>query len=261
MAYNGLNYRGWQQQPTGATVQGCMENRLRRIFKIPVTCVGCGRTDAMVHASQFFAHIDIPFEWDFDLLFRINKVLPEDISVFDIIPVEDWCNVRFDATQRTYDYFIHDYKDPFLFGKSAQYQFGTLDFESMRKATDLLREYDNYKSFCLGPNRHNTTFSHVTAAQWFVGNKGNRLRFQISADRFLHGMIRILVAKLLLVGQGKLSLDAFREMFTSNREPEPFRPAYAQGLYLSKVTYPYLDVEPRTEFMDMMQGMATWNEI
>jgi len=76
--------------------------------------MGCGRTDAQVHASQFFFHTDVQNAWDYDLMFRVNKALPDDIAVFEIIPVEENQHARFDATLRTYDYFIHTYKDPFL---------------------------------------------------------------------------------------------------------------------------------------------------
>ena len=100
--------------------------------------MGCGRTDAMVHASQFFFHVDVDKEWDFDLLFRLNKNLPADIAIFEIILMKDNQHARFDATQRTYDYFMHTYKDPFLHSMSALYLEKDLDLEKMKAATALL---------------------------------------------------------------------------------------------------------------------------
>src|SRR6185369_12831579 len=113
--------------------------------------MGCGRTDAQVHASQFFFHTDIKDPWDFDLLFRINKNLPSDIAVFEIIPVEENQHARFDAIARTYDYFIHTYKDPFLSGVSSLYLERNLDLEEMRRAVTLLTQYNDYRAFCKSP--------------------------------------------------------------------------------------------------------------
>ena len=86
IAYSGTNYRGWQMQKGGVlSVQEVIEKNLSQVFKKPVYVVGCGRTDAQVHASQYFLHFQLEDSWDFDLLFRLNKMLPSDISVFDII--------------------------------------------------------------------------------------------------------------------------------------------------------------------------------
>jgi tRNA pseudouridine38-40 synthase len=121
LGYLGTNYSGWQKHPDGLSVQQVLEEALSQIFKTPMYITGCGRTDAQVHASQFFFHIDVEREWDYDLLFRLNKLLPDDIAVFDIIPMEGQPHARFDAVERSYDYFIHTYKDPFLGGLSAFY--------------------------------------------------------------------------------------------------------------------------------------------
>ena len=85
IGFNGYNYRGWQRQPKALNVQQVFETTLSQLLKIPISIMGCGRTDAQVHASQFFFHVDIEQAWDYDLLFRINKTLPSDIAVFEII--------------------------------------------------------------------------------------------------------------------------------------------------------------------------------
>ena len=113
IGYNGSNYRGWQRQNKAISVQQIFEENLSLVLKHPITCIGCGRTDAEVHANQFFFHIDVTQDWDFDLLLRLNIMLPRDIAVFDIIKVEDNSHAQFDAISRTYNYFIHTYKDPF----------------------------------------------------------------------------------------------------------------------------------------------------
>jgi len=220
--------------------------------------MGCGRTDAQVHASQFFFHTDIQYPWDFDLLFRLNKNLPSDIAVFEIIPVEENQHARFDATARTYDYFIHTYKDPFLSGLSALYLEKNLDLESMKDATCLLPKYNDYRPLCKTPANYKHTICHVTSASLSIDAKGDKLRFQISANRFLGRMIRIIVGKLLEIGRKELSVDEFEHYLITKETPKTIEPAYPQGLYLSKVTYPYLDIPPRNEFSLFRNNIDAW---
>lgn len=254
IGFNGFLYRGWQRQPDEQNVQQVFETTLSQIFKEPITVMGCGRTDAQVHASQFFFHADISMPWDYDLVFRINKLLPPDIAVFEIIPVEENQHARFDATLRRYDYFIHTYKDPFLSQLSSLYLEKNLNVGKMKQAVTLLTRYDDYRAFCKRPNDYRTTVCKVTAASFVADASGDRFRFQISADRFLGKMIRIIVGKLLVIGQGKLSVDEFESYLITKETPAIFEPAHPQGLYLSKVTYPFLDVPPRADFSAILQN-------
>ena len=254
IGFKGYNYRGWQRQPKAINVQQVIEEALSQILKIPISIMGCGRTDAQVNASQFFFHADIEKEWDYDLLFRINKTLPDDIAVFEIIPVADNKHARFDATMRTYDYFIHTYKDPFLNSVSSLYLERNLNLQKMKEAVSLLPTYHDYRAFCKTPDIYRTTICKVTSATLFSDASGDKFRFQISADRFLGKMIRIIVGKLLVIGRGELSVEEFESYLISKKTPETFEPAYPQGLYLAKVTYPYLDIPPRTEFSSILQN-------
>ncbi|MBD1395750.1 tRNA pseudouridine synthase A [Pontibacter sp. JH31] len=246
IGYSGTNYRGWQRHPYGVNVQATIEACLGKILRAPVAIVGCGRTDAGVHASQFFFHLDVAQPWEFDMLFRLNKVLPPDIAVFDIIPMEGLPHARFDANSRSYDYFIHTYKDPFLSDVSSLYLIRHLNLDHLKTATALLPFYKDFKNFCITPAAHESTLCHVTTAQWLASENGDRLRFQISANRFLSRMIRIIVGKLLQVGTGALSLDEFESYLATEHTPKILSPAFPQGLYLSKVTYPYLNLAPRS---------------
>ncbi|MHA6248400.1 tRNA pseudouridine synthase A [Pontibacter sp. CAU 1760] len=248
IAYLGTNYRGWQRHPNGISVQQVLEESLQKIFKAPASLVGCGRTDAQVHASQFFFHSDVAQTWDFDLLFRLNKVLPPDIAVFDIIPVEGKAHARYDATARSYDYYIHTYKDPFLSQVSAFYLLPALDLTSMRTATALLPLYNDYRCLCLTPADQESTICQVTTARWFVNQRGDRMRFEITANRYISRMIRIVVGKLLQVGTGALSIAEFESYLAAEKTPKHLTPAHPQGLFLSKVTYPYLDLPARSAF-------------
>lgn len=192
--------------------------------------------------------MDIEDEWDFDLFFRWNRILPYDIAIFDIIPVNGEPHARFDATLRTYDYFIHTYKDPFLDQSSALYLRNRFDVDEMKKAVAILTKYSDYRPFCKSPDKNDHTICHVSFAELCTNADASRIRFKISSNRFLGRMIRILVRKLIEIGDGKLSVTEFENHFITKQTPALILPAHPQGLYLSKVTYPFLDLEAKTDF-------------
>lgn len=244
IGYRGTRYFGWQRQPDKLSVQEVIEDCLSRIFKTPISIYGCGRTDTGVHASQYFFHMDIEKPWAFDLLFRLNRVLPDDISLFDIIPVDTDKHARHDAIQRAYDYFIHTYKDPFLNESSSLYLRKSFKLDEMKKAVALLPKYDDYRAFCKSPDKNEHTICRVSSASLYINSNGDRIRFSISANRFLGRMIRILSRKLIEIGDGVLSVDEFENHLISKEIPAKILPAHPQGLYLSKITYPFMDLKP-----------------
>ena len=259
LSYHGSNYRGWQSQGIGSSVQEEVEKKLSKILKNPINCMGCGRTDAEVNASQYFLHFDVKNQLDFDLVFRLNKILPDDISIFEIIPLPDNCHARFDAISRTYDYFIHTKKNPFLSKLSAFYLLDKLNLTNMNKAVGLLTKYNDFRSFCKTPEAHNTTICHVTAAKLFYNSDGENLRFQITANRFLRGMIRIIVKKLIELGKGEITLEEFENILIKNETPCNLKFAYPQGLYLSKIEYPYLSIPSQSAFSNIKNNK--WIEL
>ncbi|AMR31128.1 pseudouridine synthase [Mucilaginibacter sp. PAMC 26640] len=256
IGYLGSNYKGWQKHPDGIGVQQVLEIALSQIFKTPMFITGCGRTDAGVHACQFFFHVNIEKAWDFDLVFRLNNVLPDDISVFDIIPIDAGAHARFDAVERSYDYFIHTYKDPFLNGFSSYYEIKNWDLEPMQRAADLLLQYEDYRAFCKMPDRNEHTICRISEAQLFTDLSGKRLRFHISANRFLGRMVRVITGKLIDIGTGKLTVDEFESHLKDPMLPQVIKPAYPQGLYLSKIKYPYLDIPVQSDFHGQMVGIV-----
>jgi tRNA pseudouridine38-40 synthase len=251
IAYNGRNYHGWQRQSNACTVQEVIEGALLKILKTPTSANGCGRTDAGVHASQYFFHADLEETAVEGLLFKLNRALPPEITVFAIIPVHDKANARFDVTQRTYDYFIHLRKDPFLQPNSALYSEIVLDIPRMQTAVDLLPQYEDYYAFCKSPASFKHTICRVSAAHLWVDKSGERLRFQVSANRFLTGMIRIVVGRLLEIGTGRMSVEAFEGHLRDKKTPRIITGAYPQGLYLSRVVYPYLELPQQTVFAEV----------
>ena len=253
IGYDGSKYRGWQCQPDVPSVQETIEQKLKCIFKVNISVFGCGRTDAGVHASQYMLHINIAEPFDFDLKFLLNKHLPDEIVVYDVFEMERKQHARYDAVSRTYDYFIHLYKDPVLSNYSSFYELEDLDFDAMKKAAALLPLYEDFKAICKQPDIYNHTLCKVTNAKLYVDSNQQRMRFTITANRFLRGMVRLCVSFLLKIGTGKMSLDEFEHILANQLEVPDKRPAFPNGLYLARVEYPYLKVATRTNFCSFLK--------
>lgn len=210
-----------------------------------IHCHGCGRTDAGVHASQYFCSITIDKEIDFDFVFRINKMLPPSIVVYDLIPVHAKANAQYDATRRTYDYFFHFEKNPFLHDISTFYPVDNWDIDLLHEAIQLVSKQKDFKAFCKTPDIYKHTCCDIFDVKYYWDPDQKRIKFQICANRFLRGMMRILTANLLEVATRKLPLAAFTHCLESGERPQYHRISFPQGLYLSKVEYPYLVLPPK----------------
>jgi tRNA pseudouridine38-40 synthase len=258
LGFDGTNYSGWQKQEnTLNTVQEVIEQTLAKIFRKSVTVYGCGRTDAGVHASQYVIHIHLDEVPLFDLKFRLNKNLPDDIAVFEIITVADDQHCRYDAVARTYDYFLHWKKDPALIRYSAFYDDLKLDFDLMQKAAALILETKDFKPMCKHPNFYKNTLCKVTKCELFVNEAQGRLRFSITSDRFLRGMIRFCIFFLLKVGSGKMTLAEFEDILKQKKELIQKQPALPNGLFLSRVEYPFLELKETHHLIKMLKiGLA-----
>jgi len=254
IAYNGTRYRGWQRQTNIRSIQETIEISLAKVLHLPqITIIGCGRTDAEVHASQFFFHTDLEQSPPPNFQYILNRSLPADIAVFDIIttPSDNQHHARFSATSRQYDYYIHTQKTPFLDHFSTLYIDYPLDIDKMNQAVQLLTQYDDYRGLCKQPDLYNTTICRVSAASLATNNTHN-IRFQITANRFLRGQIRLIVQQLLDIGTGKSTVQAFETVLKEQQRPNKLKPAPARGLVLSKVAYPFIDLPVQQAFMDQM---------
>ena len=253
LGFNGSDYSGWQKQKaTTNTVQEVIENTLSQIFKKNISVYGCGRTDAGVHASQYVIQVNLDEAPTFDLKFRMNKNLPNSIAVFEIIEVTVEQHCRYHAVARSYDYFIHWHKNPILHNKSSFYQDYKLDFDVMKQATALIRETKNFKAFCKQPDVYDNTYCNITDCQLFINEAQGRMRFTITSNRFLRGMIRICVYYLLEVGRGKISLDTFKQILRQEKELKITYAAHPNGLFLSKIEYPFLELDSSQNLVKML---------
>jgi tRNA pseudouridine38-40 synthase len=238
LSYDGTRYHGWQIQPNGLSVQEKLQWALSTILRqedIQVT--GAGRTDAGVHARMMVAHVDVE-RMDFelsDLVYKLNRLLPQDIAIQKIEPVSDEMHARFSATSRTYHYYIHTVKDPFRRAYSCELHY-PLDFKLMNEAAAILMEYEDFGAFCKAHADVKTTICHITAARW---NQTSPVSwyFEITANRFLRNMVRAVVGTLIDVGRGRLSLDDFRKVIEGKRRTEAGESMPANALFLEDIKY------------------------
>lgn len=242
LAYQGKNYSGWQRQTTALSIQQVIEDSISKMLKEKIHIHGCGRTDAGVHASQYFAHIDIHREIDFDFIERINLMLPSDISIYELIPVDAGCNAQYDAQFRTYTYYFHTNKIPSKSDISAYYNLRDLNLGKINEALNIIENTVDFRSLCKNPDLYKHTNCKIEYVNLIELPEKGCFRFEIKANRFLRGMIRYIVARLFDIGTGKLDLNYFASTL-SDRQEFGFKfqsKGYPQGLYLSKIEYPYL---------------------
>lgn len=206
-----------------------------------ITVGGCGRTDAGVHASQYYLHLRVEKPLPENYLFFINKQLPADIRLLEVLPVSATAQARYDATARTYDYFFHTHPDAFLDRFSSQLDLTDFAPAVSAQMLPLLRQYQDFRAFCKTPDRHNTTICHFSEVRLYQNARGDRFRIRFVANRFLRGMIRLLVNDLIQVGKKKLGVEDFEKMLKSQERAPHFHLAPPEGLFLSGVAYPYVE--------------------
>ncbi len=235
LSYDGSPFVGWQRQPTGDSVQLCLEDALKTLLQKSISVVGAGRTDAGVHARQLFAHVDLDDQVDQNLKFRLNKLLPIEIAVNSILVVADDAHARFDATGRRYSYHISTQKDPFL-EKRSYYFSKSLEIELMNQAATVMLDHDDFKCFSKSRTDVKTYLCDIQEAYW--EQNGSDLVFFIQANRFLRNMVRAIVGTLIEVGLKKISIDDFKSILQSRDRSKAGYSVPAHGLYLEKVYYP-----------------------
>lgn len=237
IAYKGTDFHGWQIQPNATSIQENIQNGLKILLGKKIEIFGAGRTDTGVHASQIFAHFDSDIVLDTkDLAYKLNAVLPKTILIRKIFQVSEKAHARFDAYSRSYDYHIHLEYSPFLLDTTWQIFNRNFDVNKMNKAAAILLHHTNFKAF----SKSKTDVKHydctITKAEWV--QKENTLVFNITANRFLRGMVRAIVGTLLDVGEGKLSIVDFEKVILSQNRKSAGVSVPAKALFLIKVKYP-----------------------
>lgn len=239
LAYDGTNYFGWQIQPNDISIQQHLNEALSTVFRMKVDTTGCGRTDKGVHATQFYAHFDLEHEIASveKSLLQLNALLPRDIRVFDLIAVAPTAHARFDAVSRSYSYYIKKKPSPFL-NNYCWYNRQSVDVKAMNAASVMCLSHLNFSCFTKSGGNQQNHNCLVTECKW-IENDSN-LRFTVSANRFMRGMVRAMVGTFYEVGLGKISTDDFKKILESSNRTEAGKSVPAQGLFLEQIKYPYI---------------------
>lgn len=239
ISYKGTHYHGWQVQINAIAVQAKLNYALSTYLREPIETIGAGRTDTGVHASYFIAHFD-SLRDDLDtnslLIHKLNCILPSDITAYSIKKVASSVNARFDATSRTYNYFLHTVKNSFLNDYSYHFR-GQLNIGLIQEAIPCLFEHTNFTSFSKLHTDVKTNNCTITHAEW-IEYAPNQHVFVVQADRFLRNMVRAIVGTLLEVGKEKISPLQVHDIIVAKDRAHAGTSAPSQGLFLAKIEYP-----------------------
>ena len=238
LAYNGANFHGWQTQPNATTVQETIEHAMSTVLRKPISITGAGRTDAGVNAAMMIAHFDCDSMPDdtAPLVRSLNSLLGKNIAIYTIFKVDDDAHARFDATSRTYKYFAHTVKSPFIYPLSWQCN-PKLDFDKMNEAAKVLLQYTDFTSFSKLHTDVATNNCRITHAQWEP--EGEQMVFTITADRFLRNMVRAIIGTLVDVGMGKITKSDFCRIIEQKDRCCAGTSMPGHALFLWDITYPF----------------------
>jgi len=239
--YDGTDFCGFQRQPVVRTVAGVLEAALAKLFCEPVKITGAGRTDTGVHATAQVVSLATSAVFPFERLsLALNSELPDDVSVRDCAIVDADFSARFSARERTYVYAILNQRSPSaLLAKRAYHVWRELDLERMRDAArPLIGEHD-FRSFCGVLPESGVTVRTVRNIQ--LDRIGKLIRVELSADGFLHHMVRTIVGTLVECGLGKREANDVPAILEARDRSAAGYNAPPHGLYLAGVRYDEYD--------------------
>lgn len=235
--YDGTAYSGWQTQPNANTIQDEIEKALQIILKSPVKITGSGRTDAGVHARGQVAHFDFHDQIDTKrTLQSLFGLLPRDIAVYSLTPVESSFHSRFDAKERVYHYYFSNEPVP-LFSHCTTYWWHEFDIERMNQAASFLKGDTDCISFTPADDEQPHLRCIFYDAQIIKGADREPHCFQIRANRFLRSVVRSLMGTLIEVGRGTMSVEMYEQLIKNPDRTKAGPTAPAKGLVLHKVVY------------------------
>jgi tRNA pseudouridine38-40 synthase len=241
LAYNGTRYCGYQEQPNGVTVQAVIQQALQVLLRVPTKIVGCGRTDSGVHALQYYVHFDTNQELSNNFVHKLNSVIGKDIVFYQIIKVDKEAHTRFDARSRSYQYVIDLRQNPFQQETAYYCRYAKdIDFEKMQAAAQLLLEYEDFTTFCKSRTETKTKLCDLRHSEWTLDESKQQLIYNVTSNRFLRGMIRLIVGMCLNVGKGKSSIEEVKTALENKKILVHALSAPAHGLYLMDIKYDFI---------------------
>lgn len=239
LSYDGSRYRGWQRLPgIDNTIQGKLEDVLRRILEEPVQVIGSGRTDAGAHAMGQVAnfHCCSPMP-EPEILSQLRTHLPEDIGILSCEEVDIRFHARLNAQAKTYVYRVWNSALPCVFQRKYVYPLAVpLDLAAMERAAGALTGTHDFRSFCSNKRVQKSTVRTIYSLT--LTREGPELLFTVRGDGFLYNMVRILVGTLLEVGTHQRPSDAMPDLIALGDRSAAGYTVPAKGLCLMEVEYP-----------------------
>ena len=234
LAYKGTDFSGFQVQENANTIQQEVNRAMETLFRRPFELTGSSRTDAGVHARQNYFHFDSDTKIPASVVYNLNAILPGDITIKGIFPVNPDAHCRFDAIAREYRYYIYRQKDPFMADRGWLYSY-PLDTGRLQEAAATIREYNDFSSFSKRNTQVKTFQCAISDSEWIEEN--DCLVYRVRGNRFLRGMVRGLVATMLKLGRGQLTLPELRDILAAKDCTRADFSAPPQGLFLMAVEY------------------------
>ncbi len=240
IAFRGTNYSGWQIQPNSHTVQAEIERCLSQLMAKPISIMGCGRTDAGVHASCYYFHTDLPEDSDEESIkYKLNHMLSKDIAVYDCQKMKADDHARFSARRRSYTYHLHTIKHPFLNESSFYYTWKKeLNLDTFFVLSQYLEQQSLFEPLCKSNSGNEHFRCHLYKAGWQQLGEGH-YRFDVEANRFLRGMIRLMVGMYLNLEREKINMNQIKHAFDTQKQLDISWSVPAVGLSLSDVIYDF----------------------
>ena len=237
IAYDGTFYHGWQVQPNGITVQKVLCDKLEQITKNKVSVTGCSRTDAGVHANEFFCHFDTDVNIPEKAYINgLNSILPDDISVLDCKRVAPDFHARYSSKGKNYIYRFYDgdLQNPF-YRRYALFVNNKLNVELMNEfCSKIIGTHD----FCgFSSSKRSVTDTVRTITECKVYRDGDFVILSVTADGFLYNMVRIIAGTALEVSLGKINTDDILDILKSKDRARAGMTLLPHGLFLNKVFY------------------------
>ena len=238
--YNGTGFAGYQVQPGKVTVQSAVQDAIEAVYGERYPLKGCSRTDAGVHALQYFATFETEKSIPLDRLpMALNAVLDSRIAVLSARVVSDDFHVRHDAQYKEYEYLIHTnaVPDPFLVGRVWHFskKLRCDGIERMRAAAEAFVGKHDFSGFMsVGSNVADTV---RTVKYLDIICEGDLIRVRIAADGFLYNMVRIIVGTLIEVGAGRIEPSDMADIIASCDRSRAGMTAPPEGLYLRRVKF------------------------
>ncbi|WP_133619573.1 tRNA pseudouridine(38-40) synthase TruA [Hydromonas duriensis] len=235
--YDGTPFQGWQSQVHGLTVQDTLQTALSQFATLPLFVQCAGRTDAGVHALSQVVHVDVPFERDEQSWIRgTNAFLPETIAVQWAKTVPDDFHARFDAFKRTYHYVIYNHptRSP-IWANRAGWFHRQLNAEKMNAAAQALIGEHDFSAFRASQCQAKSPIKTMHSIK--VQRMGDLVVVSVTANAFLHHMVRNIVGSLIYVGMGKQEVDWLGFLLTQNNRNLSAPTFSASGLYLAAIHY------------------------